>query len=279
MRLNSSIPSFSVTLCVNRNNPWLLEAIESILKQDDPDFEFLISENGRCDELWSILQTVAASDKRIRLFRSSIEQLSFNLNFLADNAKGDYLVRMDADDISLPHRFRTLRHTLVNNPVDILGSAALLIDENGKPIKELLYPENDHDIKKKMVRKNPFCHPSVAMRRQFLIDVKGYLGGYHSEDCDLWLRAKRINASMHNLQEVLFHYRRHERGQSSRSFNISLAETLSYRLRELIIQPNLGNIFSFGYVAFRFIPFLCLPEKLREKLFAVLRSLKKNKTN
>lgn len=232
--------ALSVILCINRPNPWWQAALSSVLTQDDPDFEFLIAANACTDELWSSLQTLAAGDARVRLFRTSIGQLSFNLNALADKAKGDYLVRMDADDLAAKHRISTLRKRLVQSPVDILGSAVTLIDEGDQIVGRMDFPLEHADIVRMLKRRTVFCHPTVAIRRQFLLDMRGYLGGYHSEDTDLWLRARRVGARMENLPDALLSYRIH--AQQSTGTRAGYAEVSGHWLREFLLRPSLYTL-------------------------------------
>lgn len=237
-------PSLSVILCVNRSNPWLLEAINSVLAQDDPDFEFLIGANACNDDLWLQLQKVATTDNRVRLIRSSIGQLAFNLNLLADKAVGEYLVRMDADDICEPHRLRTIRQALAENPVDILGSAALLIDGNGHPVGHLAVPETSEAIFRTLATRTVFCHPTVALRRKFLLEMRGYLGGFVSEDTDLWLRARRAGAKVHNLPQPLLRYRVHS--HQTIATRTGYAEVAGHWLREFLLAPSWYNARGFA---------------------------------
>jgi len=235
--------SFSFIFCVNRDQPWLVDAIESVLKQDASDFEFLICANACEDALWHKLQSFGEKDHRIRLIRTSIGQLSFNLNLLANDARGDYLIRMDADDVCVPHRLSTLAKELSRDPVDILGSAVQLIDESGMVVGHMNFPETSDDISKRLLTGTVFCHPSVAIRRQFLLDMRGYLGGFVSEDTDLWLRAQKAGARMRNLPEALLHYRVHG-GQSIMSRR-GYAEVAAHWLRELLLFPSLYNTRGF----------------------------------
>ena len=251
------LPRLSVILCVNSTNPWLLEALESVLTQDDPDFEFLIAANACTDELWDWLCDVLASDKRVRLFRTSIGQLAFNLNFLAEQASGDYLVRMDSDDVSESDRLRTLRNALAQDSVDILGSAVLLIDADGKSMGKIVFPEKSEDISRALLSRTAFCHPSVALRREFLFEMRGYLGGFTSEDTDLWVRANRAKARMRNLPQVLLRYRVHANQVTASRFGYP--EVAAHWLRELLLYPNWYNIRGFSIsltkaVFSRFLP-------------------------
>jgi glycosyltransferase involved in cell wall biosynthesis len=246
-------PSISVLLCVNRSNPWVREAIESILNQIDGDFEFLIAANACSDELWRELNDCTAGDQRVILHRTNIGQLAFNLNFLANLAKGEYLVRMDSDDISEKNRILVLREYLASKPVDVLGSAVTLINYNGKEQGRWEFPLTSAEIKRLLPTRTVFCHPAVAIRKKFLYQLRGYLGGFVSEDTDLWIRAMRISGgSFHNLPEPLLRYRVHP--DQSTSDSSGYPEVSAHWWRELLATKNLyalkGFISSFAKYIF-----------------------------
>lgn len=236
-------------MCINRDQPWLDEAIGSVLRQDDYDFEFLIAANACSDALWEKLEYYAKGDCRIRLFRSAIGQLAFNLNLLADHSTSDYLVRMDADDICEPCRLKILRRALVECPVDILGSAAYLIDSEGKLVGYMAFPESNSEILRALITRTVFCHPTVVLRRQFLLEMRGYLGGFASEDTDLWLRARRAGARMRNLQEPLLRYRVH--AEQSIGSSMGYAEVAAHWLREFLLFPSWYSTRGFAVAMFK----------------------------
>ncbi len=229
-------PSFSVLLCVNQSNPHLADAIQSVLAQTDADFEFLISANACPDELLEELEEIIGGDPRVKLFRTCIGQLAFNLNFLADKARTEYLVRMDADDVSKPNRIETLRRSLREHPVDVIGSWVHLIDDRSQRLGEFKLPVSHQDIVKRLPYGTVFIHPSVAIRRDFLLAMGGYLGGFVSEDTDLWLRARRMGGTFKNIPDFLLDYRLHG-GQSIRS-RLGYAEVAGQWLRELLLMPS-----------------------------------------
>lgn len=244
------LPTLSVIMCVNCDNPWLNEAIESVLGQDIKDFEFLIGANACTDDLWAKLLFFAEKDLRIKLTRSKIGQLSYNLNRLADCAEGDYLVRMDSDDISLPNRLGALQEALALGQHDILGSAIELIDEEGQELGRVEYPASSESIRKFLTCRTVFCHPATAIRREFLYELRGYLGGFVSEDTDLWIRANDFGGVFGNLPETLLRYRLH-RGQSIRSRR-GYAEVSAHWLREFLLKSNLYNFWGFVFAIVKF---------------------------
>lgn len=229
-------PFFSVILCVHRNQAYLADAVQSVLNQSDPDFEFLIGANACDDLLMNVLHDLVGNDKRVRIFRTDIGQLSFNLNLLADKARGEYLVRMDGDDVSEPHRIAALRDALGKQRLDVLGSWVSLINTDGDTLGEMRLPCEHQAIVKALPWKTVFCHPAVAIRREYLLKLRGYLGGFVSEDSDLWLRAVLAGGRLGNLPQVLLQYRLHP--EQSTVSPRGYSELASHWLRELLAQPS-----------------------------------------
>jgi glycosyltransferase involved in cell wall biosynthesis len=237
-------PSISILLCVNRSNPWLRDAIDSILNQADGDFEFLIAANACSDELWCELNGYIAGDQRVILYRTYIGQLAFNLNFLANLAKGEYLVRMDGDDISEKNRILVLRKSLASKRVDVLGSAVTLINQNSKELGRLEFPLTSTEISRLLPTRSVFCHPAVAIRKEFLYQLRGYLGGFVSEDTDLWIRAIRMGGGVfQNLPEPLLRYRIHP--DQSTIDGSGYPEVSGHWWRELLIMKNFYTLKGF----------------------------------
>lgn len=230
-------PAASVIFCVNRSNPHLRAAIASVLAQTHADFEFLIGANACSDEFMAELRALA-DDPRVRLFRTSLPQLAFTLNHLIEQATGELMIRMDSDDLCEPRRFERLVAVARERPdVDVIGSWTTLIDAHDSVIGAFTPPVSAADIRRRMLISSPLAHPTVAFRKKFWIESRGYLGGFVSEDFDLWLRALSRGATIINIPEALVRYRVHG-AQSSRS-RLGYAETAAHWYRELLARPSL----------------------------------------
>ena len=115
-------PLISVILPVYNAEKYLAEAIDSILNQTFTDFEFIIINDGSTDNSLSILQSYQTQDSRIRLFSRENKGIVMTMNEGIDLARGEWLARMDADDIAMPSRFeRQLQH-LKETSADICGA-------------------------------------------------------------------------------------------------------------------------------------------------------------
>jgi glycosyltransferase involved in cell wall biosynthesis len=234
---------FSVLFCVHKDSVFLDLAINSVLNQSYPYFEFLICANNCSDKLFDKLKKIADLDQRIILYRSNIGQLAYCLNYLADISSYDYLVRMDADDICYLNRFDEINNYINLNPdVDIFGASATIIDEHGSIIKELKMRPNSSDIYKGMKHFSAFIHPTVTIKKAALFSLRGYAGGLVSQDYDLWARAKRANMVFGNISVPLLYYRIHS-GQESGS-KLGYCEVFACNVREISLSFTFDNLLA-----------------------------------
>src|SRR5690554_22383 len=153
---------FSFLMCVNQDQPFLDQAVNSMIAQDYKDeYEIIIVANNCQDALYEKLQGYVEKSKNIRLFRTSIGQLAFNLNYGFDQAKGDYVVRMDADDVCFPDRLtRTAEMLEVHGYPDVLAGLAQKIDESGRVIQVAQKVAVRENVSRLLWFKNPIVHPA-----------------------------------------------------------------------------------------------------------------------
>lgn len=188
---------------------YLRAAIESVLTQTFSDFEFLIVNDGSKDHSLAVLEEYAGRDQRIVLLSRENRGLPASLNEGLELAHGEFVARMDADDICLPGRFMRQVEFLENHPSCVaVGSAALRIDSDGDEIGMTSERVCRHEELDAMLMsgKVPLMHPTVMMRRSALSAVGGYQSLPICEDYDLWLRLAEIG-TLANLNDVLLKYR------------------------------------------------------------------------
>ena len=114
--MSNNDPNISIIMSVYNSERYLKEAIESILNQTYTDFEFIITDDSSTDSSLRILEKYKNNDERITLIRNSENVgLTVNLNRMMDLARGKYIARMDADDISLPKRIATQYYFMEKN--------------------------------------------------------------------------------------------------------------------------------------------------------------------
>lgn len=229
-------PLVSVIMGVNKTNPFLRDAINSILNQTYTNFEFIIIANNCSDLLVEELSSFR--DERIKLYQTSIGQLSFNLNYAINLSNAQLIMRMDADDISHPDRMAHQVKFLQENPdINVLGTSYEMVDEHNKTIKYVQALRTHKDIVSVIYLKNPIAHPTVMYRKETVLKEGGYLGGKMSEDYGLWLRMVRNKTGQFaNLEKNLLKYRIHS--EQSRGHRIAYSEAAGLVLTEFLLNPT-----------------------------------------
>lgn len=212
-------PPLSVLMPVHNGGAYLEAALKSVLSQDFDDFEFLILDDGSTDAAPAILARAACADSRIRLISRPQRGLVASLNELAGLARGNYLARMDADDIALPGRLSAQFLFLESHPdVVCVGGATTMIDGAGRYLTTLYPPEDDARIQPAILAGHTaIAHPAAMFRRDALFRVGAYDAAYYpAEDLDLWLRLGEIGR-LANLGIPVLKYRLHDDSISARA--------------------------------------------------------------
>lgn len=241
-----SAPLLSVVMTVYNGEAYLEEAIESILSQTFPEFEFIIINDGSLDRTQDIIQRYADGDPRIRFEnREHIGRVEA-LNTCCRLANGKYVAIMDADDVALPDRFeRQLDFLEVHPAVSLLGGGVQKISGEGRRFSTVMFPTEDLEIKKELMRVGCLAHSTVVMRRDAFEDVGGYRGAFPpAEDYDLWLRMAERH-QLGNLPAVLVKYRVHSNQVSFTQLEAHVLTTLGAQLaarvrKERGIDPTAG---------------------------------------
>jgi len=202
---------------VYNGQDFLAEAVDSVLRQTYTDFEFIILDDGSTDGTADILRSRMNSDQRILVIRREHCGITNILNEGLRAARGEFIARMDSDDISMPHRFAVQIEFLMNNPsVVAVGCAVEIIDSEGDTLGIMNWPGDHELIDRLLLRgKAGLPHPGAMIRRQAMIAVGGYREKFAvAQDKDLWLRLAEVGR-LANLDNVLLMYRQHLRSISS----------------------------------------------------------------
>lgn len=203
------MPKVSVIMPVyNTPENYLREAIESILKQTYSDFEFIIINDGSTNNAESVI--LSYGDSRIVYVKNEQNlKLIKTLNKAFELAKGEYIIRMDADDISVKNRIeKSVEYMDNNRNIAAAGTYAI-----GTPNKLRFMPPKKNEDIKPFLRyvMNCMIHPSMIirtciLRENNLLYDENYL---HNEDYKLWLLLNKIG-ELANIPEVLLVHRLHE---------------------------------------------------------------------
>lgn len=235
-------PQVSVILPVYNAQSYLRESIDSILSQNFEDFELIIINDGSTDSSWEIISSYA--DERIVLIDQENAGLPVSLNRAIQVAKGQYLARQDADDVSLPTRLAEQVAYLNAHPqCALLGTWADIVMDSTPTDRGLYHPHLNGDIQIKLLFFNCFVHSSVMIRKSALEKSGLYPEDpdkFPPEDYDLWLRIAKYH-EVANLPKSLLQYRELESSISRSKLDImqTRAELMSFHA----LQEILGEVF------------------------------------
>lgn len=204
----------------------LPEAIESILAQTYKDWHLIMCDDASTDNTYEVAKSYCEKypDKMKLIYNEKNLGLNKTLNKCLYTAEGEYIARMDGDDISLPERFEKEVCFLDNHPeFAIVSSPMIYFDETGdwKTGKAIEYPE-----KKDFILHSPFfCHAPCMIRREAYLKVKGYSEDPRTlrfEDCHLWYKMYACGYKGYNIQEPLYKMRDDRNACNRRTFRSRL---------------------------------------------------------
>lgn len=221
-------PIISVIMGIynERDRSQVMKAVESILDQTYDKFEFIICDDGSEQGFYDWLKQYCEKDTRIRLLRKTQNGgLAAALNVCLAEAKGDYVARMDADDLSKPDRFERQLDFLTAHPeYALIGCGAELIDREGIWGERL---PTETPQKSDFLWNSPFIHPTVIIRKHVLEELGGYATAAYAErteDYDLFMRMYAAGYQGYNLQECLFQYREDRNAYAKRKYRYRINE-------------------------------------------------------
>ncbi|MDX2048202.1 MAG: glycosyltransferase family 2 protein [Chitinophagaceae bacterium] len=243
-------PLVSVILPAYNSERFLHKAIESILNQAYRNFELLLINDGSTDSTRQIMQSY--SDERVRIIDNPGNKgLVYSFNTGIEQAKGKYIARMDADDISYPERFAAQVDWLErNSSTSIVAAYIEFIDEEDKPagIWPLDRKVNTYkEIRHMLPRENCIAHPTVMGRAGIFRQFR-YMPYQKTEDYDLWLRIANADLVIEKIPQVLLKYRVHQSSYTSsklRKRNNPSWQVFMGKYRFVIYELKEANFNSF----------------------------------
>ena len=203
----------SVVMPVYNADKFLGLAIESILNQSYQYIELIIINDGSSDKSGEIISKFANSDKRVRVISRENKGIVYSLNEGISLAKGDYIARMDADDISLPERFAQQILHLETSGTDLCGTWIQTFGAGMSNTRRFYTQPKSNQLQ--LIFNSPFAHPTVLGKASVFKDNL-YCGDYeYCEDYELWCRMAMQGVKMSNVPSILLHYRLHSEQVSS----------------------------------------------------------------
>lgn len=200
-------PEVTILMSVYNGEKYLREAIDSILNQTFTDFEFLIVNDGSTDRTVEILRSY--DDPRIKIVDNEKNiGLTKSLNIGLRIARGEYIARMDADDVSISERLeKEIEFLNQKRNTGLVGTYYTLINDKGKVLHAVKPLTDSKELKEQLLIKNQFGHGSVMFRAECIEKVGRYREEFMSaQDYDLWLRISEVY-DMANIPELLYKWR------------------------------------------------------------------------
>ena len=233
------MPTISVVLPVYNGEQYLAEALDSILAQTFADFELIVIDDGSTDGSLSLLQEYEKRDARIRLVARENRNLATTLNDSIALAKGEWIARMDHDDIALPHRFERQLEWLEQTSADICGSWIRTFGDTLPRVRRGY--TGSEALRLQLLFNSCFAHPTVIARRRILEKYPYDSSSIHAEDYDLWTRLAAAGIPFTNFPGVTLHYRVHNQQTTiTKQFQQDAARARIARAYRLACFPEFG---------------------------------------
>lgn len=219
----------SVVLSTYNDEKYIAEAIQSILNQSYPYFEFIIVNDGSTDNTLNIIKTF--SDERIKLIDKPNTGLIDSLNIGFAYAKHEWVARMDGDDIATKDRLKK-QINKIDNDIAVIGGQCIIIDEKNSIIGKTWFKTNQDSIIKRIKYGLPIlAHSTALINKKIFEEVGGYDTYFNvSEDLDLWLKMSQ-KGKIINVRDSILYLRKHSNNISFTKNNLQFLNTNICRLK------------------------------------------------
>jgi glycosyltransferase involved in cell wall biosynthesis len=266
-------PIISVITTVYNGEPYLREAIESVLAQSVSDFEYVIVNDASTDNSLKILHEYAAKDARIRVIDNEKNLgLPGSRNKVLPMVRGKYVAWQDADDVSLPHRFERILARMEDDPTVGMCGAWLEFFQ-GDTIKGYRrYDVDDAPLRKRIFRYSPVAHPTALIRRECFEQLGGFdLSFAPAEDLELSFRfGTRFKFA--NVPEVLLRYRQHTASMTFTKLSANERGVLRIRSKYRKNAAYHRTAFDVLYNELQRASISLVPPRLKIALFDLMRN-------
>ncbi len=219
------MPKVSVIMGIYNCADVMSSSIDSIINQTFTDWELIMCDDGSADDTYEVALKYVEKDPRIKVIKNDKNmRLAYSLNQCLKIAQGEYIARMDADDISLPHRFERQVAYLDEHPeMAVVASRVIVFDETGDKFVRSI--AGDYPMRQKVNLSVPFIHPTIMMRKSAYNQVGGYTVStdtMRAEDLDLWYKFRLAGLDGYNIQEPLLKYHESLNDMKKRSLKAAI---------------------------------------------------------
>lgn len=250
-------PIVSIIMGAYNEEKTICRCIDSILNQTYTNWEFIICNDCSKDKTLDLLMKYAGIDHRIKVLNNKKNlRLAACLNKCLAVAKGKYVARMDADDVSLPERIETQVAYMERHPdIDCVGCSRIIFDEDGdRGIRN----EQEYPKAINLLKATPFAHPTILIRKDVIDSLNGYTVSkdtVRAEDLDLWIRFYKNGYKGYNIQTPLYRYHESKQDLKKRNFKAAFGTSKIYlRGYKILGFPKYKYIYAFKPIIVALIP-------------------------
>lgn len=275
--MKNKMPLVSVVMPVYNAGGFLVEAIESILAQTYKNFEFIIVDDASTDNSFAILKKYKSRFPfKITVLRNAKRKgISETVKRAIAASSGDFIARMDADDIALPDRLeKQVRYLSINKKAVAVGGQCLLVDRRNAIIGRKTFPTRFEDVYRYIFRFIPVQQPTLMIAKARLPkDFVYYADGMNTaEEVELLFKLFQYG-KVENLKDVVLRYRLHETNTSLANIKETFLLTLLARIKAVFKYGYKPNLLGIAITFAQAIIVLTLPQKTTLFLYKVMRKL------
>jgi len=232
----------SVLLPVGPEAPYLGQTLQSLNEQSFADWELIVVLDGNAQVNRKIVESVSLKVPVTVIEHTTSQGIARSLNAALHRASGDLIARIDADDINLSQRLaKQVAEFDRDEQLMLLGTSATVIDEAGQQSGTRIVPAGDANLRRRLLWRNCFIHPSVMFRKNAAILIGGYnIHCTRTEDYELWLRLS-LCGKINNLPEPLIGYRVHSGQHTTGRQGISRLESKALLKMKLQLAKEQGT--------------------------------------
>ncbi|MBB6271530.1 glycosyltransferase involved in cell wall biosynthesis [Pedobacter cryoconitis] len=204
----NNMPLLTIGLPFYNNQKTIQDAIRSVLIQTFKNWELILLDDGSTDNSYALAEEMTQGDHRVRLIKDGENKgLVSRLNQIVDLALGEYIARMDADDIMFPNRLEKQIQVFIAHPeIDIVATGAYTIDQHNSPVG--IRGLNDINLmdKRDLFKQEFLIHPTIMVKRNWYFENRYDKDFLRAEDLELWCRSFD-STKFYRIREPLLFYR------------------------------------------------------------------------
>lgn len=260
----------SIIMPVYNAGDFLVEAIESVKKQTYKNWELIAIDDGSTDNSLNVLKKYSTKDKRIKVFKTEHKGLSYALNLGLEKAKGEFIARMDADDINHLNRLETQLKFLNNHKnIILVGTQVTMVNEKGKVLAKKSFPLDHNEIYRMMAYMMPIQHATVMARTEYFKNI-AYQNHTTAEDVSMFFKMI-LRGKVANLKENLYFYRLREESNSLKNLKKTYYLTLKSRIKAVVDWGYKPDVYGIIMNIIQFIIISLLPSSLVFLIYKFVR--------